>query len=99
MVGSSLLDWKAVASREMISWPQMVGLNWQVDMKVSSKQMSRMNVPAVLLGLQVKEQPRSISEMPAVKNVNFELSKESLGTLLDGMHKIRDQLGALSSKA
>jgi len=35
-------------------------------------------------------------DMPRVKSVNFELSKESLGTLLDGMNKIKDQLGALS---
>jgi COMM domain containing 9 len=95
-VGRNLLDWKADASRKMISWPRMVDMNWQVDVKVSSQQMSRMHVPTVVLDLKVKEQPRTASEPPAVKSVNFELSKESLGTLIDGMHKIRDQLGALS---
>ena len=48
-----------------------------------------MSVPTVILDLKVEDQQQRVGEMPPVRSVNFELSKESLGTLLDGMSKIR----------
>lgn len=96
VVGSNLLEWKSIASKQLISWPRMVDMDWRVDVKSSSQQMSRMSVPTVILDLKVEGQPVMRGDMPRVKSVNFELSKESLGTLLDGMNKIKDQLGALS---
>ena len=93
------MHWKKIASQQLISWPRMVDMNWRVDVKSSSQEVSRMSVSTVILDLKVEDQQQRVGEMPPVRSVNFELSKESLGTLLDGMNKIREQLGALSSKA
>jgi hypothetical protein len=34
--------------------------------------------------------------VPATEVVNLELSKEALGTMLEGMRRIRDQLASVS---
>jgi hypothetical protein len=44
---------------------------------------------------QVQDIPTQVGVVPDVKNVQFELSKEALQTMLDGLNKIRDQLGAI----
>ncbi len=93
------MHWKKIASQQLISWPRMVDMDWRVDVMSSSQEVSRMSVPTVILDLKVEDQQQRVGEMPPVRSVNFELSKESLGTLLDGMNKIREQLGALSNKA
>ena len=54
-----------------------------------------MNVPVVVVGLEVEEQPTSIEELPVTRRVDFELSREALSTMLDGLGKIRDQLSAM----
>jgi hypothetical protein len=45
--------------------------------------------------LQVQDVPTHVGTVPDVKNVQFELSKESLQTMLDGLNKIRSQLSAI----
>jgi hypothetical protein len=55
-----------------------------------------MNVPVVLVRLKVEGTPEEVGVIPPVKEVDFELSKEALETMLDGMTKIRDQINQLS---
>ena len=97
-IGANLMDWKKIASQQIISWPRMVDMDWRVDVMSSSQEVSRMSVPTVILDIKVEGQQERVGEMPPVRSINFELSKESLGTLLDGMNKIREQLGALSDQ-
>ena len=54
-----------------------------------------MNVPTVLLELQVQSQVTTVDEFPQVEKINLELSKPAVETLLDGLGKIRDQLSSL----
>ena len=69
--------------------------DWRVDIKTSSNLLSRMSVPTVLVGMKVQDVPTRVDLVPDVKDVQFELSKESLQTMLDGLNKIRDQLSAV----
>jgi len=34
--------------------------------------------------------------MPGIRHVNFELTKETLETMLDGLGKIKDQLSSIA---
>lgn len=54
-----------------------------------------MHVPMVVVQLQVESQSQLLGDMPEVNKVNFELSKEALETMLDGLGKIRDQLSSM----
>lgn len=88
--------WRATMSNQRISWPRLLDMDWRVDMKTASDSVSRMSVPTVVLGLTVEEQPEQTDVMPKANTINFELSREELQTMLAGMKKIADQLGALS---
>ena len=78
------------------SLPRFVGSDWRVDVKTESDKVSRMAVPSVLVDLKVQDQPSSTERVPCTRHVEFELSKEALQTMLDGLGRIRDQLGAVA---
>ena len=48
--------------------------------------------------LQVKDTPSRSDEMPAMRSVNVEFSRDTLDTMLDGLGKIRDQLSSVASQ-
>jgi hypothetical protein len=54
-----------------------------------------MSVPAVMVSLTVEDQASNVREMPQCQDVQFELSREALETVIDGLSKIRDQLSKM----
>ncbi len=47
--------------------------------------------------VQISESPEVMNEMPAVRSLNVEFSKETLDTMLDGLGKIRNQLSSVAT--
>lgn len=47
---------------------------------------------------QVQENATHVKSLPDVSNINVELSKETLDTMLDGLTKIRDQLSSVAKR-
>jgi hypothetical protein len=88
--------WKEQAVGSQISLPRFQDIDWRVDITSASDQMHRMNLPSVIVQLKVKDNPQSLGEEPAMRNVNFEMTKEALDTVLEGLWQIRDQLGSLT---
>lgn len=58
-------------------------------MKRASESLSTMSVPTVLVQLEVEEDSNTHS------NIQFELNKQTLDTMLDGLEKIKAQLATL----
>jgi COMM domain containing 9 len=58
-------------------------------------QVVRMSIPSVLVELQVEQTPTRLDAPPQVEKIPFELSPSALETMLDGLGRIRDQLGAM----
>lgn len=83
----------AIANR--VSLPKYVDMNWAINMKKCSSKIPAMNVPTVLLKLQVQGQVTRANEVPDLENIDVELNKPAIETLLDGLGKIRDQLSSL----
>lgn len=54
-----------------------------------------MSIPSVLVELQVEQTPTRLDLPPQVDTIPFELSPSALETMLDGLGRIRDQLGAM----
>ncbi len=44
---------------------------------------------------QIQNNPSAQGIMPGVDTLQFEMSREALSTMLDGLTKIRDQLGSI----
>eukprot|EP01137_Pigoraptor_chileana_P006590 Opistho-2@3280 len=88
--------WRAASLANQISLPKLEDFDWRIDIKTASDSLSRMSQPTVLVQMKVREVPTRTDGVPAVKAVNFELNKETLDTMLDGLGKIRDQLSSVA---
>ena len=85
--------WREASIMSMPSLPKFVDVDWRVDVKSATEQVGRMAVPTVLVDLKTRQQPVSTGMVPGTETVSFELSKEALDTMVDGLGRIRDQLG------
>ena len=99
MIGSIITNrlgvFREAAISNRVSLPKYVDMNWAINMKKSSSKIPAMNIPTVLLELQVQSQATKVEEIPPLEKINLELSKPAVETLLDGLGKIRDQLSSL----
>ncbi|XP_064169117.1 COMM domain-containing protein 9 [Anguilla rostrata] len=89
--------WRNDALSSQISLPQLVDMDWRVDMKTASDSVSRMAVPTCLVHMKVQD-PLALGGGDSVSAVTVELSRETLDTMLDGLGRIRDQLSMVASK-
>ncbi|KAK1159901.1 COMM domain-containing protein 9-like [Acipenser oxyrinchus oxyrinchus] len=90
--------WRNEALSNQISLPQLVDMDWRVDIKTASDSVARMAVPTCLVQMKVQDDPCLCGPRPGVSTVTVELSKETLETMLDGLGRIRDQLSTVASK-
>ena len=91
IAGSKMNEWKD-ASLMGLSLPRLLHHDWTMHKQSASSAVQQMNVPVVLVRLKVEGTPTDIGVIPPAQEVDFELSREALETMLDGMTKIRDQL-------
>ncbi|XP_061077175.1 COMM domain-containing protein 9 isoform X1 [Conger conger] len=84
-------------SSQTVSLPQLVDMDWRVDMKTASDSVRRMAVPTCLVHMKVQD-PLAQGGGDSVSSVTVELSRETLDTMLDGLGRIRDQLSMVASK-
>jgi hypothetical protein len=98
IIEARLPTWKEAAAMNRVSLPRLLDHDWALHMQRASSQVASMNVPAVLVQLRVEDQPTRVNEMPQVSNIDFEISKEGLSVMLDGLGKIKTQLGMMSGK-
>mmetsp|Transcript_18290 Transcript_18290/g.30505 ORF Transcript_18290/g.30505 Transcript_18290/m.30505 type:complete len:203 (+) Transcript_18290:98-706(+) len=94
-ISANLSLWREASDMGRISLPHLVDMDWTIIVKKASSQVQHMNVPALLVELDIEQIPDRVDEPPRVEKVGFELSKETLDTMLDGLGRIRDQLGAM----
>ncbi|CAL1541159.1 unnamed protein product [Lymnaea stagnalis] len=90
--------WKAEAIGGQVSLPKLLDFDWRVDTKTSSDAVARMSVPTCILNLEIQESQVNAQQTQGTENVNVELSKETLDTMLDGLGKIRDQLASVAHR-
>jgi COMM domain containing 9 len=88
IIDARLADWRVGAQETQVSLPRFQGVDWRIDVKRASDNVSAMSVPAVLVTIDVEEKG-------GTRAVTFELTKQSLATMVDGMEKIKEQLGSL----
>lgn len=81
---------------------QRVGLSrlesvaWRVQAMNSNSFVASANEASLLLTLGVRDQPSVDGVMAQQRDLNLAVCPASLGALLEGMRRIKDQLGAFS---
>lgn len=91
-------NWKNHSISNQVSLPRLMDFDWRVDTKMASDSVSRMSVPTCIIQMKVQENQTEVGRVPEINNVNVELSKETLDTMLDGLSKIRDQLSSVAKR-
>ncbi|KAK5583470.1 hypothetical protein RB653_005065 [Dictyostelium firmibasis] len=80
------------------SLPRVLNIDWRMDLKTSSSNISRMNVPSVLFKLEVENKEKinkEEDEEQKTKTVIFELNKETINTMLDSLEFVKNQLDTI----
>jgi len=98
VITRNMPKWKESLASSQISLPRLMNLDWRIDVKTSSDTFARMSVPSVIVDLEIQEAPKQRDSMGGVNHVSFELTKETLETMLDGLGKIRDQLSSIAQQ-
>lgn len=78
-----------------VSLPNLIDIDWHVNMIKSSHAVKSIEIPSVVLQLDIADIPMHVNQLPMQKKIHVELNKESLDTMLEGLGKIRDQLSAM----
>ncbi|XP_009995582.1 PREDICTED: COMM domain-containing protein 9 [Chaetura pelagica] len=94
----NISGWRNEAQASQISLPQLVDMDWRVDIKTSSDSINKMAIPTCLLQLQIQEDDAICGNSPVVSALTVELSKETLDTMLEGLGRIREQLSSIANK-
>lgn len=55
-----------------------------------------MQIPSIQMSLLLENTPNSVFALPALQQVEFEMNRETLETMIDGLGKIRDQLSSMN---
>ena len=79
--------------------PKLVACDWRVDLTTTSSTVSSQAEPTALVQLKVEGQPTMAGEDPVVQDVNVEMGRRELKTLVAGLSDIRDQLQNVSEEA
>lgn len=98
IVSNRLEDWKESAALSRVSLPHLVDFDWTLHFQKASSEIARMEAPSVIISLDVEgsaSTPAGALEMPDTRTVDFEVSREALETVIDGLGKIRDQLSKM----
>ena len=96
LIFSGLPTWREAAIEQRVSLPRLEKLDWRVDVVggASESAASAGGTPVVLLDCLVRDQPSIAGVLPETRHIAAELDAASLGALLDGMRRIKDQLAA-----
>eukprot|EP01112_Ceratiomyxa_fruticulosa_P011366 TRINITY_DN3076_c0_g1_i1.p1 TRINITY_DN3076_c0_g1~~TRINITY_DN3076_c0_g1_i1.p1 ORF type:complete len:192 (-),score=41.27 TRINITY_DN3076_c0_g1_i1:89-664(-) len=96
LLTARLPTWRDASISSISSLPRMTKMDWRIDVKSASDSVYRMSVPTVLVGIQVQGSVHSkVGEEPPVKNVVFELNKETIATMIDGLKFVQGQLNSI----
>eukprot|EP01039_Chlorochromonas_danica_P004031 gene4033-4409_t len=94
-IGSRMETWKEASSLSRISLPRLQDFDWSLQFQRASSEVAEMQIPTVIMSLQVESNPTLTSSMSKVETIDIEMNREALETMIDGLGKIRDQLSGM----
>ena len=94
LIFAALPTWREAAIESRVALPRLEKLDWRVDVVSGSSgsASATSGTPVVLLDFSVRDQPSHAGTMPGKRHVAAELDTATLGAMLDGMRRIKDQL-------
>jgi len=87
--------WREAATAGRVGPAKVVDSAWRVSVTDSSDLVAKAGDAKVGIDFVVRDPPTSTTAVPAERTVAVELNHASLGALVDGMRRIRDQLASM----
>jgi len=86
----SLPEWREQAQGSLVSLPRLRKIDWRIDVKSASDSAARLAVPSVIVQFSLEQ-----SLEREGRNIQFELGKDALEIMLEGLQQIKQQLASL----
>lgn len=96
VIAGNLKSWRAQSANSQLSLPQLKEFDWRIDIKTSADTVARMSVPTALVQMKIQDLPTSVNEMANQRSVTFEVTKDTIETMLAGMGKILEQMDSIN---
>ena len=93
---AGLPAWREAAVEQRVGLPRLEGVSWRVLAMNSNAAVANANEAALRLKLSLRDQPAQEGVMPPQRDLFVAVSPASLGAMLEGMRRIKEQLGAFS---
>jgi hypothetical protein len=95
---AALPAWREAAIESRVSLPRLEGISWSVDTAAGSGELAAAAEPLLRLSLDVRGAPARADTVPATETLAVTIPPAALGALVEGMRRVRDQLGALHAQ-
>eukprot|EP00047_Mylnosiga_fluctuans_P005817 m.242911 g.242911 ORF g.242911 m.242911 type:complete len:194 (-) comp14121_c0_seq1:64-645(-) len=99
VIAANLPSWLQLTINSQVSLPRLKTFDWRIDIKAASDACPQMSVPTCIVQMRVQDVADKVGVMPGQSTVTFEVTKETLSTMLDGLGKIRDQLASVAGSS
>eukprot|EP00041_Stephanoeca_diplocostata_P023941 m.597691 g.597691 ORF g.597691 m.597691 type:complete len:193 (-) comp22417_c0_seq4:3284-3862(-) len=98
VVSKNLKQWRLQSASNELSLPALKEFDWRIDIKSASDKVARMSVPTALVQMKVEDVATRKDEMAQMRSIDFEVNRDTLTTMLDGMGKILGQLNSAAGQ-
>jgi hypothetical protein len=88
-----LLDWGELIAKEITESSTFVGIDWRLDVQVSTDSEKKTSNPLVFLDIESHD-----SDANKLKTTSYQLNKQELLNLYDNFNKIKEQINLLVSE-
>ncbi|KAF0700465.1 Aste57867_8994 [Aphanomyces stellatus] len=91
--------WRTVATRSSAfpSLPQLLDLNWRVNVQVASNAVHKSHDPSAFVDITTQEMPSNVHVFPALRHLVFQADRGTLDMVVDELHKIRNHIQLLQA--
>eukprot|EP01031_Cornospumella_fuschlensis_P044260 gene44260-54125_t len=83
IIGSRLEVWKEASSLGRVSLPRLQDFNWSLQFQRASSEVAEMQIPSIIMSLNVESTPTFSGHMSKVETIDVEMSREALETMID----------------
>ncbi len=91
----NLFAWSELVTTSVVSPAKLLDSEYRLELKASSSSVASMSIPSVVVSLAVQDAPKKSDTVGDIRTIEFEMSKQNLETMVNGLEKIREQLAGM----
>ncbi|KAK2947153.1 putative COMM domain containing 9 [Blattamonas nauphoetae] len=93
IISTQMPAWNNEMQSSQLSIPKFKTLDWNINLKTSHSGTTHSTVPTAMVKIEIE----NIADSQTNDHIEFEMGRETLQAMLDGLGKIRDQLQSVAA--